>query len=1233
MNDPSALPDPGDPAPPEAGVPRPLLSVVVPTLGRTRSLGRLLDALDRQTLARDCFEVIVVVNGPQAAAAVAMARLRSRARVVRRDAPGRAGACNTGVNESRGDIIVFLDDDMEPLPTCLAAHAAAHAPPSVGRAAGVRLVLGPVPVVRDPAHGAANAYVAARFERHLQRIAGVGVRIGPADTYTGNASVERAALLAVGGFDASLVEYGNEDRELARRLVSAGAEICLAPEAAARQRYEKDLIRLLDDSRAKGRTAATVAQRNPRAGGDTRLARQPGPRRRLAARFLDALTRLPGGSRLARMGAEAMARMVPGLALPVVELLVDVEFWRGAREPRTADRTRPRVVHLIDSTEFGGAEQVLLQLATGLDPARWESVALVPNGAGRLADRLARAGIPTAFVDLAPGSSWRAVPATASALRRLRPDLVHLQRPWPPAGRRALAAAVLARPRALVVTEHLAPGQRSLKGRALDRILALGVTRWIAVSPDVGRWVASATDADPTRIRVVTNGVEPSPPAAVGDAPAIGPTPDGPLRVAMIAQLRPQKGHDVLLDAVARISDPVLVTLAGVGPEQARIAERIRQLGLGSRVQLVGFVEDVSGLLGASDVVVLPSRFEGLPLAVLEAMAAGRAVIGSRVPGTADVIDDGRTGLLVPPADPAALASAIERLARDPELRTRLGDAGRARVAQRYDVRATIRSVEAVYRGALAARATKGRGRTTPTHGRSATGRATGPAAASPEARLDALLRPVDLRVLAGQPAPARAAATGRGQDDLVEALALVAGHAEPLDTGAGPVYDLLVARDPDPLATRAAIDGLAPGGGLLVLMGRSADRPRILGTMEAAGLIVVDCYRPWPTSRRPRAWLPYGVGSRELARLTAGRNPVRTGARRGSLALWRASIALGRAPLAIVARRPVVPTEAATLPDPIGGLGSPDSTRWMLLTGGRRSHNRIVALGFTGARSNPSLAATFARVPGSVDGLRREATALRAVHALRPGGVAGVPRLVLERGEGLASVVVQEAIDGAPLSVALRHRSFDWAAGLVGDWLMQLRRPGETVSAAMIDETIVEPRIGWLVERHGVLEPDLAGRLRAALADLGPVPRAVEHRDLAPWNMRVLPDGGLAVLDWESAEPDGIAGPDVHYALAHLAFDVGHAHDVGAQLRVYRSLRDPRSTLGRSVDRVLDRYAEQADLARRDLDRLALVAWLVHARSEYERLASDLGAQAAAAELPRGLFLGLLEIALDDLA
>jgi glycosyltransferase involved in cell wall biosynthesis len=166
--------------------------------------------------------------------------------------------------------------------------------------------------------------------------------------------------------------------------------------------------------------------------------------------------------------------------------------------------------------------------------------------------------------------------------------------------------------------------------------------------------------------------------------------------VLTIARLDAQKGISHLLDAAAAVPD-VSFAIAGDGPDRAALEAQTAKLGLADRVRFLGHRRDVPALLAAADLFVLPSLYEGLPLSVLEAMAAGVPVVATAIGGTDEVVRDGETGTLVPPADPLALAAAITRTLADRDQAKRLAAGAREFVAREYSVQSMVGAVSRLY--------------------------------------------------------------------------------------------------------------------------------------------------------------------------------------------------------------------------------------------------------------------------------------------------------------------------------------------------------------------------------------------------------------------------------------------------------------------------------------------------------------------------------------------------------
>jgi glycosyltransferase involved in cell wall biosynthesis len=220
----------------------------------------------------------------------------------------------------------------------------------------------------------------------------------------------------------------------------------------------------------------------------------------------------------------------------------------------------------------------------------------------------------------------------------------------------------------------------------------------VAVSVDTKRHLDDRLGLQPDVVQVVANGVFVPP----GDRDRIrrelGIRP-GELLVMASGSLVERKGHAVLIRALAGL-DPALpwrLAIAGQGQERPVLEQLIGVLGVADRVQILGFRDDMPDVLAATDICAMPSLWEGLPLALLEAMAAGKPIVASETSGIPEAMTSGQDGLLTPPGDVDALGAALDQLLRDPALRARLGTAAAARAAAEFSLDAMVTAYEALY--------------------------------------------------------------------------------------------------------------------------------------------------------------------------------------------------------------------------------------------------------------------------------------------------------------------------------------------------------------------------------------------------------------------------------------------------------------------------------------------------------------------------------------------------------
>jgi glycosyltransferase involved in cell wall biosynthesis len=359
-----------------------------------------------------------------------------------------------------------------------------------------------------------------------------------------------------------------------------------------------------------------------------------------------------------------------------------------------------------DSRELGGAENALLMLIESLAAERWQPTLLL--NAAPSADSLAElgAGLGAQVMRVPPlplglGGA-RLVPLLARLLRRESPDLFHAHLSAPLAAKWGLSAAVLARI-PTVATVQLVPSFEPDRAARLQlRVLAAGVDRYIAVSEDIARELSTRFRWPAGKIEVVHNAVEVERferRRSEGLRAELSGGRDLPI-VLTCARLDDQKGHPVLFRAAAEIPNAIFA-LAGDGPLRGELEAEVARLGLDDRIVFLGRRGDVPDLLAACDVFALPSLYEGTSLAVLEAMAAGRAVVSSSIGGTDELIEDGVSGLLVAPGDATALGGAIERLLDDPELRASMAARARERARAEFTRQEMAKRVERVYADVL----------------------------------------------------------------------------------------------------------------------------------------------------------------------------------------------------------------------------------------------------------------------------------------------------------------------------------------------------------------------------------------------------------------------------------------------------------------------------------------------------------------------------------------------------
>ena len=378
--------------------------------------------------------------------------------------------------------------------------------------------------------------------------------------------------------------------------------------------------------------------------------------------------------------------------------------------------TRPPVLFLHASDEAYGADRVLLTMARGLRDRGRAVAVLLPDDTppGWLSERLGELGIPVARGPLAPARRRylrvRALPEYARSLlrarrfvrvraRSLRAGIVHANTSA------LLVGTVLGRPHGARLVWHV--HEIVVHPRVLAWVFRLAPTlsadRVVCVSDAVRRHL-TPFGLGGSRVVRLHNGIE-GLEDHDGRARAELPVAGSPI-VAFVGRLNRWKGYEVFVDAVAQVAQrfPHAAFLVAGDPPQGEewrardLADRLTAHRLEQRVKVLGFHPDAAALFASVDIVAAPSTWpDPFPLVILEAMRAGCAVVASGHGGAPEMIEDGRSGLLVPPGDAGALAEAIASLVGDPALRSRLGAAARARVAAEFTNERFLDGLERIY--------------------------------------------------------------------------------------------------------------------------------------------------------------------------------------------------------------------------------------------------------------------------------------------------------------------------------------------------------------------------------------------------------------------------------------------------------------------------------------------------------------------------------------------------------
>lgn len=346
--------------------------------------------------------------------------------------------------------------------------------------------------------------------------------------------------------------------------------------------------------------------------------------------------------------------------------------------------TRKRLLVVIPGHDHGGAERYAQAIAEAAAGAGWGVLVVVRSAAAVAPLRRSLRAEGLHVLMLPRRKRWSFV-GLLTMIGLYRPDAVHLTLPWPLSAGELRAACAIAGARTVIV-HQLVPDVADLADDpAFRRLYALERLRrqtWVSVSQFGRRVLSEAFGLAEDEVRVIYNGareVRKEPAATLALRERLGIKGEERVLVS-VGRLSRVKGHDVLIEAARKLRDTphtIRVVIAGDGNERKALREQISRSGLDGRVQLIGQIDSVDSLLALANLFVFPSRFEGTPFAMLEAMSIGLPVIATRFGGADELIVDGVNGFLVPLNDSDALAAAIDFALSHPEAAAAAGCRGR----------------------------------------------------------------------------------------------------------------------------------------------------------------------------------------------------------------------------------------------------------------------------------------------------------------------------------------------------------------------------------------------------------------------------------------------------------------------------------------------------------------------------------------------------------------------------
>lgn len=369
------------------------------------------------------------------------------------------------------------------------------------------------------------------------------------------------------------------------------------------------------------------------------------------------------------------------------------------------------VLHIVLSLQVGGLERFVIDLIENYSSGV-RSYIVCLDDAGELAQSCKAESLYS--LHKKPGVSLSAIRRLCELARELRIDVIHTHNTSPHL-HGAVAGMLAGIP--VVHTKHGRNRKHGLRKIMLYRLSALLSRKVVAVSRNAADDCTHLEGIPAEKVMVILNGIDTRLFAPMGldmhHAPQIPPRPplqrgelcgDGICTIGIVARLSPVKDHHTLLLACKHLYDrqaQFRLLIIGDGPLRRELEKNVNELGLTEQVEFTGMRHDIPAQLHRLDMFVLSSVSEGISLTLLEAMATSLPIVATDVGGNPEVVKDGVTGFIVPPSNPEALADKLAYLIHNPDLRRRMGEEGRKRVVEQFDIRQTARKYEELYRSVL----------------------------------------------------------------------------------------------------------------------------------------------------------------------------------------------------------------------------------------------------------------------------------------------------------------------------------------------------------------------------------------------------------------------------------------------------------------------------------------------------------------------------------------------------